>query len=83
MQSTGLSPYGPRPNTLGDPLTPCFDGSQVQSSSFFNSKFKFLLTHESKFHVTGFSYGSNTRDAMGRVSRSWADFDLADTAASI
>jgi hypothetical protein len=26
--------------------------------------------HEANFHVTGFSYGSNTRDAMGNVSRS-------------
>jgi hypothetical protein len=38
--------------------------------------------HESNFHVTGFSNGSNTRDAMGRVSRSRIDFDVATTASS-
>jgi hypothetical protein len=36
--------------------------------------------HESNFHVIRFTYGSNTRDAMGRVSRSRADFDVAATA---
>jgi hypothetical protein len=46
---------------------------------FFNSEFKFLLMHESNFHVTGFSYGSNTRDAVRRVSCSQADFDVAAT----
>jgi hypothetical protein len=82
MQSTGLSPYSLEPNALDDPLTPHFDGLQVQSSSFFNSEFKFLLMHESNFHVTGFSYRSNTCDAMGKVSHSRADFDVATTAAS-
>jgi hypothetical protein len=43
MQSIVLSPYDSRPNAPSDPSTPCFDGSQVQSSSFFNSKFKFLV----------------------------------------
>jgi hypothetical protein len=38
--------------------------------------------HELKFHVTGFSYGSHTRDAVGRVSHSRADFDVAATATS-
>jgi hypothetical protein len=38
--------------------------------------------YESNFHVTGFSYGFNTRDAVGRVSRSRADFDMATTTAS-
>jgi hypothetical protein len=38
--------------------------------------------HESNFHVIGFSYGSNTRDAVGRVSGSRADFNVATTAAS-
>jgi hypothetical protein len=32
--------------------------------------------HESNFHVTVFSYGSNTRDAVGRISSSRADFDV-------
>jgi hypothetical protein len=47
------------------------------NSSFFNSEFKFLLIHESNFNVTGFSYGPTTRDAMGRVSRSRAAYDVA------
>jgi hypothetical protein len=38
--------------------------------------------HESNFHVTGFSYGSNTRDAMVRVSRSRADIDVDAITAS-
>jgi hypothetical protein len=38
--------------------------------------------HESNFHVTEFSYGSNTCDAMGRVSRSRAAFNVAATATS-
>jgi hypothetical protein len=38
--------------------------------------------HKSNFHITGFSYRSNTCDAMGRVSHSRADFDVAATAAS-
>jgi hypothetical protein len=63
-------------------LDPCIDGSQVQISSFFKSEFKFLLMHESNFHVTGFSYGSNTRDAMVRVSRSRADIDVDAITAS-
>jgi hypothetical protein len=41
-----------------------------------------ILTHESNFHVTGFSYGSNTHDAMGRISHSQADFDVATTTTS-
>jgi hypothetical protein len=57
MQFVGLSPYGLRPNAPGDPSTPRFDGSQVQSSSFFNLEFKFLLMHESNFHVTGSQMG--------------------------
>jgi hypothetical protein len=35
--------------------------------------------NESNFHVTGFSYWSNTHDVMGRVSRSWTDSDVAAT----
>jgi hypothetical protein len=50
------------------------------SLPFFNSEFKFLLLHELNFHVTGFSYGSNTRDVVGRVSRSQTTFDVAATA---
>jgi hypothetical protein len=38
--------------------------------------------HESNFHVTVLSYGSNTRDAVGRVSRSWAASDVVATATS-
>jgi hypothetical protein len=38
--------------------------------------------HKSNFHVTWFSYGSNTRDAVGRVFCSQADFNVDDTAAS-
>jgi hypothetical protein len=38
--------------------------------------------HESNFHVTGFSYRSNTRDAMGRVSHSRAAFNVTATTAS-
>jgi hypothetical protein len=38
--------------------------------------------HEPNFHVTGFSYGSNTRDAVERVSRSRAASDVAATTAS-
>jgi hypothetical protein len=52
------------------------------NSPFFNSEFKFLLMHELNFHVTGFSYGSNTHDVVGRFSRDRADFDVATTAAS-
>jgi hypothetical protein len=37
--------------------------------------------HKSNFYVIGFSYGSNTHDAMGRVSHSWAEFDVAATTA--
>jgi hypothetical protein len=43
MQSACLSPYGLSPTALGDPSTPCLDGSQVKFSLFFNSEFKFLL----------------------------------------
>jgi hypothetical protein len=82
LQTTCLSPYISHPNTPDDPSTPRFDGSQVQSSSLFNSEFKFLLMHESNFYVTGFSFGSNTRDAVGRVSHSRIDFDVATTATS-
>jgi hypothetical protein len=38
--------------------------------------------HESNFHVIGFSYGSNTRDTVRRVSHNQAAFDVAATAAS-
>ncbi len=38
--------------------------------------------HESNFHVTGFSYGPTTRDAVGRVSRSRETSDVATTATS-
>jgi hypothetical protein len=38
--------------------------------------------HESNIHVTVFSYGSNTHDAMGKVSHSRTDFDVATTTAS-
>jgi hypothetical protein len=82
MQTTCLSTYSPHPNAPDDLSTPRFDGSQVQSSSFFNSKFKVLLMHESNFHVTKFSYGSNTHDARGRVSSSQEDFNVAATASS-
>jgi hypothetical protein len=75
----GFSSYGPHPNAPGDPSTLRFDGSHVQFSFFFNSEFKLLLTHKSDFHVTGFSYGSNTRDALGRISCNWANFDAATT----
>jgi hypothetical protein len=37
---------------------------------------------ESNFHVIVFSYKSNTRDVVGRVSRSQAAFDVAATATS-
>jgi hypothetical protein len=37
--------------------------------------------HESNFYVIGFSYGSNTCDAVGRVSRTWAAFVVAATVA--
>jgi Ni/Fe-hydrogenase subunit HybB-like protein len=37
--------------------------------------------HESNFYVIGFSYGSNTCDAVGRVSRTRAAFVVAATAA--
>jgi hypothetical protein len=37
--------------------------------------------HESNFHVTVFLYGSNTRDAVGRVSHSRVYFDVATAAA--
>jgi hypothetical protein len=46
-----------------------------------DSEFKFLLIHESNFHVTGFSYGSNTDDVVGRVSRNRRASDVADTVA--
>jgi hypothetical protein len=39
-----------------------------------------ILRHDSNFCVTWFSYGSNTHDAMGRVSHSQTDFDMAATA---
>jgi hypothetical protein len=38
--------------------------------------------HESNFYITGFSYGSNTCDAVGRVSRSRTYFDMIATTAS-
>jgi hypothetical protein len=49
---------------------------------FFNSEFKFLLIHESNFHVTGFTYGFNTPDAIGRVSHTQAASDVAATTTS-
>jgi hypothetical protein len=49
---------------------------------FFNSEFKFLLMHKSNFHVTGFSYGSNTCDVVGRVLHSREDFDMATATTS-
>jgi hypothetical protein len=82
MQSVDLSPYCLRPNAPGNPSTPCFDGSQVESSSFFNLEFKFLLMHESSFHVIGCLNGSNTHDGVGRVTRNQADFNVAATATS-
>jgi hypothetical protein len=80
MQSTCLSPYSQRPNAPGDPATARFVGSHVQFYSFFNLEFKFLLMHGSNFHFIEFSYGSNTCDAVGRVSRNRAYFDVATTA---
>jgi hypothetical protein len=68
MHFVGLSPNGPHPNAPGDPSTPRFNGSQVQSSSFFNSKFKFLLMRESNIHVTGFSNGEGLPQP-GRLRR--------------
>jgi hypothetical protein len=38
--------------------------------------------HESNFHVIGFSYRFNTRDAVRRVSRSWVVSDMAATTTS-
>jgi hypothetical protein len=38
--------------------------------------------HELNFHIIRFSYGSNTRDVVGRGSYSQAAFDIATTAAS-
>jgi hypothetical protein len=38
--------------------------------------------HLSNFHVTGFSYWSNTHDVVGRVSSSRAAFDVTATIAS-
>jgi hypothetical protein len=80
MQSVGLSPYGMCPNAPDDPSTHALMDHKYNYLSFFNSEFKFLLMHESNFYVTGLSYGSNTRDAMGRVSRSQTAFDVAATA---
>jgi hypothetical protein len=37
--------------------------------------------HELNFHIIRFSYGSNTRDAVGRGSYSRTAFDIATTAA--
>jgi uncharacterized protein YaiE (UPF0345 family) len=44
--------------------------------------FQFIIQILTHARVIGFSYGSNTRDAVGRVSRSQVDFDMATTAAS-
>jgi hypothetical protein len=55
---------------------------RYNSLPFFNSEFKFLLINESNFHVTGFSYGPTTRDAMGRVSCSRVASDVATIATS-
>jgi hypothetical protein len=38
--------------------------------------------HQSNFYVTWFLYGFNTRDIVGRLSRSQADFDVAATVTS-
>jgi hypothetical protein len=42
----------------------------------------FSILKKSYSCVTGFSYGSNTRDAVGKVSHSQEDFDVAATTAS-
>jgi hypothetical protein len=49
-----------RPHVLMDHM--------YNSLSFFNSELKFVLIYKLNFHVTSFSYGSNTRDVVGRVS---------------
>jgi hypothetical protein len=69
-----IHPTIPRPHTSRNHM--------YNSLPFFNSEFKFLLMHELNFHVTGLSYGSNTRDVMRRVPRSWAAFDVVATATS-
>jgi hypothetical protein len=55
---------------------------RYNSLLFFNLEFKFLLMHQSNFYVTWFLYGFNTRDAVERLSRSQADFDVAATVTS-
>jgi hypothetical protein len=55
---------------------------RYNSSPFFNSEFKFLLIHESNFHVIGFSYGSNTHDVVERVSHSRATSTVTIAAVS-
>jgi hypothetical protein len=53
----------------------------IRGKILFFIQFKILiLTHESDLHVTGFSYRSNTRDAVGRGSHSRADIDVVATA---
>jgi hypothetical protein len=85
VQFAGFSPYSsqphiPCPTTLGDPSTPCLHTSQV-NLSFFQFRIQFL-NYESIFHVIGFLDGSNTCDAMGRISYSRATFDVAATTSS-
>jgi hypothetical protein len=41
-----------------------------------------ILTHESNFHVTGFSYESNISDVVERVSYNRTDLDVAAIATS-
>jgi hypothetical protein len=54
------------PTAPGDPSTPRLGGSQVKFSSFFQFRIQ-ILTHESKYHVIEFSYGSNTYNVVGEV----------------
>jgi hypothetical protein len=76
------------PHTVRVPMHPAIPRSHTlmdhryNSLSFFNLEFKFLLLNESNFPVTWFSYEPTTRDVVGRVSRSWAAFDVAATTTS-
>jgi hypothetical protein len=86
MQFIGFSPYGlpsqiPRSNAPGDPSTPRLDGSQEKLSLFFQFTVQ-ICTHESIFHVIGFSDGSNTRDVVGRICHIQTAFDVAATTSS-
>jgi hypothetical protein len=60
-----------RPHASTDHMYNSLPFSIQNSNSYF--------MHKSNFHVTGFSHGSNTHDAVGRVSRSRANFDVAAT----